>query len=629
MPENIPELLKNLDRWVVWKASAPKTGGKFGKIPVDAITGCPINPLKPENWLSFSRAIEAYQKGTGNGVGIVLSRDHPVIIDQVSWFITALDFDDCSDRVGDLHSLWRKLGHPYVEVSPSGKGIRMLGLCRSPVRGGNAGNGRELYGSGRFVTITGVSGRGSICDFTGPVVDLEREWFSDRATCPPGKSPTLPLALPLPLTRDNVSEVLSMLDAVSADIPYEQWRDICWSLKSTGWAFAAQLAHTWSARTPYRYDRDVLDDLLSQFDPARGITVGTLRFHAVQNGWKTTVPVASPTMATTRKRLMTASELRQLPAETYVIRGILPARGLVAIYGEPSSGKSFLALDLAHAVTTGRDFWFGFNVRQTPVAYVALEGQAGIGRRTLAIEKHTGLDCPDNLRFWCSDLTLLDERQVERLASEIKNALGLGTITIVDTLNQASPGADENSSADMGTMIASAKRLAAAVEGAVILVHHAGKDRSRGLRGHSSLRAALDAIIEVTATEGGRQWVLTKAKDDRSDIIRDFDLVPYPIGSDEWGELTSCAVRPAIRAGISKKRPVAGKNQKAALRKLTEYLNGPTATVAYSDALVIVAASLDTSPQRAAARAKEAVDALIRSGHLLLTEGGICLAKIN
>ena len=40
-PENIPKLLKSLDRWVVWKRLNEKPDGRFDKIPI-----CPVSQRK-------------------------------------------------------------------------------------------------------------------------------------------------------------------------------------------------------------------------------------------------------------------------------------------------------------------------------------------------------------------------------------------------------------------------------------------------------------------------------------------------------------------------------------------------------------------------------------------------------
>ncbi len=195
---------------------------------------------------------------------------------------------------------------------------------------------------------------------------------------------------------------------------------------------------------------------------------------------------------------------------------------------------------------------------------------------------------------------------------------------IVDTLNQASPGGDENSSSDMGKIIASSKRLAAAVEGLVILVHHAGKNRSQGLRGHSSLLAAMDTVIEVS--KNPRSWSITKAKDDSSDLSRDFDLVPYKVGQDDDGmSITSCAVQQTAHLFPTRKKAPTGR-QKAALLELSNQLQQPGRGIDYKAALVLVAAVLNAPASKKGERAKEAMDALIRDHHLIINELGVCLA---
>lgn len=321
--------------------------------------------------------------------------------------------------------------------------------------------------------------------------------------------------------------------------------------------------------------------------------------------------------------LLTAAQLRQLPATPYVVRGLLPARGLAAIYGGPGSGKSFLAIDLAHAIAVGRAEWFGFHVKQAPVAYVALEGEGGLRKRVDALELHTRQPCGEKLRFWRRSLQLLVDGDVDLLAAEVIAALGTGAVVIIDTLNQASPGADENSSQDMGRIIAAAKQVAAKVGGLVILVHHSGKVRSQGLRGHSSLLAAMDAVIEVTKETAGRRWCVAKAKDDSGDVERDFDLVEHAVGQDAFGPITSCAVEPTIRAPGVKKVRVSGKHQKAALAEIRRLLTAPGQTMPYPDVLEHVAGLITTAKPRE--RAKEAVDALIRGGHLSATAAGVCL----
>ena len=244
-----------------------------------------------------------------------------------------------------------------------------------------------------------------------------------------------------------------------------------------------------------------------------------------------------------RYHLMTAQEIAALPPVRWLVRGILPAEGLAAIYGASGSGKSFLALDLLATVARGEP-WFDHKTAPCPVTYVALEGEAGLSQRVRAYEKRHGA-LPVKVRFVAQPLNLLTAQDITDLASAVGAAGGGGGAICIDTLNRASTGSDENDSKDMGRIIDAAKQLQQSVGGLVLLVHHSGKDASKGLRGHSSLHAALDAAIEVTKTEHQRSWRTTKSKDGRDDKAACFKLETIVLGTDpEGASIDSCVVAP-------------------------------------------------------------------------------------
>lgn len=250
---------------------------------------------------------------------------------------------------------------------------------------------------------------------------------------------------------------------------------------------------------------------------------------------------AKPTAFT----LLTVAEMTALPPLAYRIKPVFPMEGIAAIFGPSGSGKSFLALDMAAAIGGGGE-WFGYRTRPGPVVYVALEGEAGMRNRIAAYRTQHGGDSLTGLLFSIGRLDLLS-KDVEALAGAIK-AKGLENPTIIiDTLNRAAPGADENSPVDMGKAIASCGYLQTECGGLIVLVHHCGKDTGRGMRGHSSLFAALDGVIEVKGTEGPRTWTLTKSKDGQNGISHDFTLEVVQLGIDEDGDvLSSCVINPAM-----------------------------------------------------------------------------------
>jgi hypothetical protein len=324
--------------------------------------------------------------------------------------------------------------------------------------------------------------------------------------------------------------------------------------------------------------------------------------------------------------LRTPEEVKAVPEEPYLVRGLLPARGLAAIFGESGSGKSFLAMDLAFAIATAQPEWFGLKVRQAPVAYVALEGQSGLNRRIRAWEAHHNRELDDRIRFLTSGFEIADPNIIDAVAREVLDTWGPGCVVVIDTLNQSAPGMDENNSADMGRVIAGAQALGTQTRGLTILIHHSGKDRSKGLRGHSSLFAAMDAVVEVTFDGDWRAWRCSKAKDDERGPERYFSLKPHVVATDSDGlDVTSCAVLPHLAGPAPKLRKLRGKNQKTCLEALRTAATTNAAGLSWSAALETAAAALTTVPlERRKARAKPILEALIQSGHLSMEQGSLC-----
>ncbi len=279
--------------------------------------------------------------------------------------------------------------------------------------------------------------------------------------------------------------------------------------------------------------------------------------------------LAKPQEPPRRFRLLTAEELAERPPVRWRVRSVLPAEGLAAVAGPPSCGKSFLALDLLGAVAEGRQ-WFAHRVEPCPVTYCALEGESGIAQRIQAYRARHG-SAPARMRFMAQPFALLEPDDVAELAEAIRAAGGSGGIVAIDTLNRATVGADENDSRDMGRVIEGARLLQSALGGLVLLVHHTGKDASRGLRGHSSLLAALDAVIEVTRDGDRREWRTTKAKDASDGQAYPFRLEVVEVGTDTDGEpVNSCVVEPTEAT----RRPAApvGGNQRIAWDCIGELL---------------------------------------------------------
>lgn len=338
-----------------------------------------------------------------------------------------------------------------------------------------------------------------------------------------------------------------------------------------------------------------------------------------------------------RFKLLQPVDLLQRPALRWLVRHVLPAEGLGCIFGASGSGKSFLALDLAAHVVEGQR-WFGYRVEAAPVVYVALEGEAGFSQRVNAWQAHHQRPLPAGLRFVMQPLSLLEGEDVTDLADAVNACGGAGGLLILDTLNRAAPGADENSSVDMGRIIDAAKTLQGKCGGLVLPVHHSGKDAARGLRGHSSLLAALDASIEVVKLETRREWRMDKAKDGKGDAAHPFRLETVVVGEHEDGEpVTSCAVVPEQSMGeVRRARPPASGNQRVVWDTLSELLSTADPlelsdlphgiprgipVVTLEAALGSIRERMKCEPKRRRERAQDALTALQEKG-LVRVEAG-------
>jgi hypothetical protein len=146
------------------------------------------------------------------------------------------------------------------------------------------------------------------------------------------------------------------------------------------------------------------------------------------------------------------------------------------------------------------------------------------------------------------------------------------SIVIVDTLNRAAPTSDENSSKETGEILQACKWLQGLIGGLVVLVHHTGKDTSKGAPGHSSFFTALDGAIEVEKSNDKRSWSIAMAKDGLDGNDFPFNLKVHNLGKDSEGdEITSCTIERALPY-IFIKPPPKGAKQQASFKSLKGHI---------------------------------------------------------
>jgi hypothetical protein len=264
--------------------------------------------------------------------------------------------------------------------------------------------------------------------------------------------------------------------------------------------------------------------------------------------------------------------IKDEPVE-WLIESIIPKRAFVALYAPPASFKSFIALDIAEAVATGRE-WMGYKVpKKGAVLYIAGEGHGGMGARVKACKIQNNSPDGANLYVIRAQINIRSSQEdfdalinaINELIAQIDEPLEL---IILDTLMRMSGGGfNENSSEDMGGFITQAGKLQAIYLCAMLLIHHSGKDITKGLRGHSSLLGAVDTELEIQRQDsvinsadpsviGNAILTVTKQKDGADSIAVGIEVVNVEVGESALGfeTITSLAVRhnPEIASSNSK-----------------------------------------------------------------------------
>ncbi len=164
------------------------------------------------------------------------------------------------------------------------------------------------------------------------------------------------------------------------------------------------------------------------------------------------------------------------------VENLLVAGQMSVLYGPSNSGKTFFASDLAMHVALGRR-WRDRDVTQCSVLYVAAEGSYGIRNRVAAFRQHHGVESLP-MTVMPLAVNMFDSAEdVERLVATVRAAserIGGVGLVVLDTLARVMAGGEENSASDMGLVIDHVDELARSAGVHVMLVHHSGKDSTRG-----------------------------------------------------------------------------------------------------------------------------------------------------
>lgn len=165
----IPRALARRNQWIVWRTEPRDEGGKPTKVPYQArYPDRKASSVGPQTWASLTKALQTYERGGVDGIGFVFSPDDP---------FAGFDLDGCLDEQGHIAAwaaAWLDRFDTYIEVSPSGRGLKGIVIGKLPGSGVNA-RGIEVYDQGRYFAITGrrwADKPGEPCEVNGALDDL-------------------------------------------------------------------------------------------------------------------------------------------------------------------------------------------------------------------------------------------------------------------------------------------------------------------------------------------------------------------------------------------------------------------------------------------------------------------------
>lgn len=172
----IPQELKLVPNWVLWRAEWNEKQQNYGKVPY-SINGYRASTTNKKTWCDFeSVSIEYEVDEQYSGIGFVLSDGNNFV---------CLDIDNAIDEKGQINSelALKMMRLTYCEKSPSGTGLHCFFKGKLP---DNRKKKRtdldiELYDSARFMTVTGCTiGQNDICDNQEVLNTLVDEYFKEN-----------------------------------------------------------------------------------------------------------------------------------------------------------------------------------------------------------------------------------------------------------------------------------------------------------------------------------------------------------------------------------------------------------------------------------------------------------------
>ncbi|WP_085055670.1 phage/plasmid primase, P4 family [Staphylococcus haemolyticus] len=172
----IPEELKELPQWVLWRAEWNDKRQQYEKVPY-SFGGYHASSTNKDTWTIFDAIHNLYEENNRyDGIGFMLSDNDKYIV---------LDIDNAIDENGQINSdlALEMTELTYCETSPSGTGLHCFFKGELPEQRKKKRSDLdiELYDNARFMTVTGEPvGQSEICEEQEILNNLIERFFKEE-----------------------------------------------------------------------------------------------------------------------------------------------------------------------------------------------------------------------------------------------------------------------------------------------------------------------------------------------------------------------------------------------------------------------------------------------------------------
>lgn len=209
--------------------------------------------------------------------------------------------------------------------------------------------------------------------------------------------------------------------------------------------------------------------------------------------------------ATKKNRIVNLFDaISDIKPRQWLIKNIMARMEVVFLHGAPKAGKSFIAIDWALSIATGRP-WHGHEIKDAgAVLYVSGEGNDNITKRFKGWLDYHDVDISFAKNVMLTKRAYKLPTEVDAIVRDVDSAMqdyGYPSVKVIflDTYRRILEG-NEDSNVDAGVFFDAAAKIQDRYQCAVVIVHHSNRSESARMTGASTLPANADSIFGLSGS---------------------------------------------------------------------------------------------------------------------------------